>query len=166
MSVPASGEPCPACGKPIPKSCSALCSDCYWELPGNERAGLIEMARRRQPLEFELARCVRILKERRTAATSNGSELFFRVMKHSDDLMRKVWNGTPWMIEAFTGGHDDARWVEMAAWCEKHCGAEAWPIHGYPGKWHRGGATINGFTWLGFASEEMMKKFQAAWPNP
>lgn len=70
MSTPIAGEPCPACEKPIPKGCSALCSECYWELPGNERASLIEMARRRQPLESKLARCVRILKERRAEKAS------------------------------------------------------------------------------------------------
>lgn len=94
-----------------------------------------------------------------------GSALFVRVMEQADDLMRKVWAGTPWMTEAYTGSPDDARWQEMADWCETHYGPEAWPIHGHAGRWHRGGATINGFTWLGFATEEMMRAFEAAWPN-
>jgi hypothetical protein len=100
-----------------------------------------------------------------TLSAAQGSALFSRAMAEADDLMRSVWAGTPWMLEAYTGGPDDERWEQIAYWCENQFGPEAWPIHGHVGKWHRGGATVNGFTWMGFATEEMMNQFQAAWPN-
>ena len=98
-------------------------------------------------------------------ALATSSELFQRVMPKCDELMLKVWSGTPWMVEAYTGGCNSERWEEIADWCEAQYGREAWPIHGHPGKWHRGGATINGYTWLGFETQEMMQAFEARFPN-
>jgi hypothetical protein len=77
---------------------------------------------------------------------------------------RKTWEVTPWMVDVYTGWIGEERDREMRRWCGKAFGEEARPIHGRPGAWQRGGATVNGWTWFGFASEEMMERFLAAWP--
>lgn len=59
---------CAACGTQIPPGYSWLCPSCYQELPGNERAELNEMARKRQPLADKVARCARVLRKRREKA--------------------------------------------------------------------------------------------------
>lgn len=100
-----------------------------------------------------------------------GTDLFRRTMAWADanedeeraELMHKVWRGTPWMVNAYTGNVYDGREREVMEWCRENFGPEAWPIHGKPGEWHRGGATINGWTWMGFATEEMMNQFCERW---
>lgn len=82
-------------------------------------------------------------------------------------LMHKAWDRTPWMVDAHTGptvgwGRDR----NMRLWCEEAFGPEAWPIHHRPGSWFRSGVTVEGRTWFGFETEEMMKMFLAAWPDP
>ncbi len=94
-----------------------------------------------------------------------GSALYHRVMEQADDLMRKVWSGTPWMTEVYTERCDSLLDGAIRDWCYEQYGPEAWPIHGHAGKWHRGGATINGFTWFGFETEAMMNGFKAAFPK-
>ena len=83
-----------------------------------------------------------------------------------NDLMRKVWNGTPWLVDAHTGSPDDDRYREMREWCREQFGPECWPIHGKPGTWQTGSVTIYGWTWFGFATEDQMKQFLEAWPSP
>lgn len=101
-----------------------------------------------------------------------GNELYQRTITfdYGDperrSLVEKVWSGTPWMVNAYTGSCGDDRDCEMRDWCFEHFGNEAWPIHGKPGKWHRSGATINGWTWFGFATQEMMRRFEEAFPSP
>ena len=72
----------------------------------------------------------------------------------------------PWMVDAYTGSMSHDRDHEMCDWCREHFGDEAFPIHGRDGDWQRGGATIYGYTWFGFKTEEMMKQFMAVWPDP
>ncbi len=94
------------------------------------------------------------------------SALYGRVIAPSDDpLMHKVWQGTPWMLDAYTGSINSDRWHDVIEWCRENYGQEAWPIHDRPGRWHTGGATIHGWTWLGFATEEMMTAFAERWQN-
>lgn len=83
-------------------------------------------------------------------------------------LHHEVWDGTPWMCDAYVGreSRDDRRDREMRLWCRAELGDEAWPLHGKPGRWHFGGATVDGWTWVGFDSEHHMRKFLAAWPRP
>lgn len=96
-----------------------------------------------------------------------GSDLYkSQIANGSDDLTRSVWAGTPWMVDAFTGPSMDDRSREMMDWCRNEFGVESWPIHGKPGNWHRGGVTLYGWTWMGFATEEMMLKFIERWPAP
>ena len=76
-------------------------------------------------------------------------------------LMVKVWEGTPWMVNAHTGSVQDS--VEIRQWCRDRFGDEAWPIHGKPGDWQFGGVTIHGWTWVGFATEPMLDEFCNTW---
>lgn len=98
-----------------------------------------------------------------------GSEIYEWIVNQdtADDLTHKVWDGTPWIVDAFTGRiGDEMRDCKIIKWCRDNFGEEAWPIHGKPGDWHRGGATVMGWTWIGFKTEEMMHKFIEAWPAP
>lgn len=47
-------------------------------------------------------------------------------------------------------------------------GEQSWPFGQVAiyRRWFRGGATIHGWTWFGFATEADMQAFLAAWPNP
>lgn len=97
-----------------------------------------------------------------------GSALYRRAMAYYDTndrdpaLQHKVWDPTPWMLDVYTGRGDD-RMRAILAWCLERFGDEAWPIHGKPGSWHMGGATLYGWTWFGFDTEEKMRAFQAKW---
>jgi hypothetical protein len=101
-----------------------------------------------------------------------GSDLYLRALAFNDDdperkaLMAKVWCGTPWMVDAYTGSHDSARRHELMEWCREQFGPEAWPIHGHAGQWHSGCATVDGWTWMGFATEDQMHRFVERWPAP
>lgn len=100
-----------------------------------------------------------------------GSRLYHRTIEWSEAnltaeglaLNHKVWDGTPWMVNAFTGPIVEDRMHEIISWCRERFGPEAWPIHGKPGNWHRGGATVQGWTWFGFATKEAMQQFEAEW---
>lgn len=80
-------------------------------------------------------------------------------------LMEKVWSVTPWMIDCFTDGINSERERSIREWCYESIGPQAHPIHGKDGDWQLGGATIYGWTWLGFAKEEQLKDFIAAFPD-
>lgn len=82
------------------------------------------------------------------------------------DLMRDVWAPTPWMVNAFTDRTNSNREREIADWCYSRLGQQSSPIHKAEGRWHRGGATINGWTWMGFATEADMLAFVDRWPSP
>lgn len=84
------------------------------------------------------------------------------------DLTRKCWQGTPWVVDVFTGRCSEDRDCAIRQWLHDTMGDQAWPYGDEPrtGRWFRGGATVNGWTWFGFATEEDMNAFLAAWPNP
>ena len=96
---------------------------------------------------------------------TTGSELYQRVIAPKDDeLMHRVWDGTSYMVDAYTGSISNfGRYREIKDWCREQFGDEAWPIHGQPGNWHSGSATIDGRTWMGFATEDMMRRFVERW---
>lgn len=81
------------------------------------------------------------------------------------ELMRRVWEPTPWMADVWTGGlsHEFGREQEVREWCTAHFGPECFVIGGRDGKWQRGNATINGWSWMGFATDEMLNEFMAVW---
>lgn len=82
-----------------------------------------------------------------------------------DVLMRKVWEPTPWVINVFEGSYDEYNFIDIIRWCCDNLGDESYPIHDKVGVWHRGGATVDGYTWYGFASEELMQRFIDAHPE-
>lgn len=102
----------------------------------------------------------------------SGTDLYRRVIafdygdQECSDLTRKVWAPTPWMIEVYTGNYRDGREYEILQWCHVRFGDESSPIHRRTGIWHRGNATIHGWTWYGFASESDMRCFVDRWPTP
>lgn len=89
-------------------------------------------------------------------------------------LAHQVWDPTPWVITirspypgsssaSFKDGDVDR--LTHIHWLSEAIGKESWPIHGKPGDWHFGGATVDGETWLGFRTEEMMRQFMAFFPQ-
>lgn len=108
-----------------------------------------------------------------------GTRLYERIIQHAKDspindeslpLAFKVWNPTPWVINVYLGDKIDNQpfrkdECDIKEWCRNNFGKESWPIHDRPGNWYRGGGTVMGWTWIGFKTEDMMKKFIFAWPN-
>lgn len=84
------------------------------------------------------------------------------------ELMQRVWRDTPWMVDTYTGGYSRNREREhaMLMWCYDAFGEQASPIHGKPGHWQRGSATVDGWTWYGFSTEAEMNAFTERWPTP
>ena len=103
---------------------------------------------------------------------TTGTDLYRRVIEFDyrdeerRDLVQKTWSATPWMVNAHTGGSldDPVRENEIHSWCSEHFGQEHDPWSGPPGKWRRGLATICGWTWMGFATDDMMRQFIERWP--
>ena len=101
------------------------------------------------------------------------TNLYNGIMKHAEpdhlDLSHKVWDPTPWVIDVFIGERDEiGNGVDEQAirsFCEENFGVQSWPIHDRPADWYRGGATVDGWTWLGFKTKVMMEKFIDNWPN-
>ena len=101
-----------------------------------------------------------------------GTDLYRRVVAfnsgddYRNQLQIKVWSPTPWMIDVYVGRWEDGRERRILEWCYETYGQDSSPIHEHIGRWHRGNATICGWTWFGFASEDDMLAFEAAWPVP
>jgi hypothetical protein len=79
------------------------------------------------------------------------------------ELEHTVWDPTPWVIDIYSP-HDALR-TSHICWLRENIGKESWPLHGEPGDWHFGGATVQGQVWLGFKTEEMMQRFCNAFPE-
>lgn len=103
-----------------------------------------------------------------------GTDLYRRMLafnygdQERANLMSEVWSPTPWMVDVFDGGWSSGRdqCFRIGQWCVEHFGQQGSPIHKRPGRWYRGNATVHGWTWYGFDTEEAMNEFVAAWPNP
>lgn len=102
--------------------------------------------------------------------------LYNRVIKHNKeshhDLMVFAWSHTPWMINVYVGspsrdGEREAlcRDTEIKKWCLDTFGRECWPNQGRDGDWQRSQATIDGWTWFGFKSKQLMDNFLKKWPH-
>ena len=101
----------------------------------------------------------------------SGTALYDRMLAYNEgqeheELMRKVWSPTPWMVNVYTGRISERRDRAIQQWCRDTFGDECWPIHDQPGTWQRGSATIHGWTWYGFATETQMIAFVERWPTP
>lgn len=94
-----------------------------------------------------------------------GSDLYLSMLafdyadQERADLMHYVWSVTPWIIDCYTGSINDERMREMRGWLRENMGPQAFPIHGKAGDWQYGSATIQGWTWVGFATEEQLSRF-------
>ena len=73
--------------------------------------------------------------------------------------MKEVWGQYPWMIDVFFDSYRTERNDEVTDWLRENIGKEGSPIHKIDGNWYRGGATIFGWSWVGFKKEETMNKF-------
>lgn len=101
---------------------------------------------------------------------AQGSELFHKRIleydyKDSDmhELQIRVWNTVPWMVDVFVGEYEGKE-GELTNWCRKEIGRESSFIHGKKGLWRRGNVIIFGWTWFGFATEELMNRFVEKFP--
>ena len=105
-----------------------------------------------------------------TTPAEPGTDLYRRMLGAYEgrdlDLFHRVWDDTPWMVDAYAGSPDSDRRRTMVEWCDDRFGPEAWPIHGRAGDWRLGGVTMNGWTWIGFKTEQQLLEFCAAWPEP
>lgn len=103
-----------------------------------------------------------------------GTDLYRRIIEYDyggqerADLVRKVWESTPWVVDAYTGSwtSDPERRIAIREWRTDRFGPAAWPIHGRPGRWYEGSVTVHGWTDMGFDTEEAMREFEEAWPAP
>lgn len=93
-----------------------------------------------------------------------GTPLFHKFMAEYGDehngINRRVWSPVPWMVDVLTEGRER----DILEWCFETWGPES--HMGSEGKWHRGGATIYGWTWFGFSTRKIMDEFVARWPSP
>lgn len=100
-----------------------------------------------------------------------GTPLYDRIIEHGADsvagpeLTHKVWDPTPWVIDVYVGRHTEDTEHNIRQWCGDNFGKESWPIHDKPADWYRAGSTVMGWTWFGFKTEEMMRRFIEAWPD-
>lgn len=56
---------CSSCRKPLAPGLVYFCRLCFFALPGGERVALVRMHGRKQDCASKIARCVRILAEKR-----------------------------------------------------------------------------------------------------
>jgi hypothetical protein len=92
--------------------------------------------------------------------------LYNRVMADADvhhEINKRVWKDYPWLVDVYTGSHDDPRSRDVQDWLHENFGREGWALANRPGRWQRGGATVNGWTWHGFTTREDMDVFLARW---
>lgn len=103
--------------------------------------------------------------------TGTMTELYKKMIEHeyqdqeTRDLMQKVWQDTPFMVNIFTGPFENDRRREMEDWCRENFGQENLAIWGKKGNWQLGSVTIFGWNWAGFATQEQMEKFLARWES-
>lgn len=81
--------------------------------------------------------------------------------------MREVWEQTPWVIDVETGSVVSDVAFNMRKWLVARLGKQLFPFGDKPwvGEWQFGGATVNGWTWLGFSKEADMNAFMSAFPD-
>lgn len=85
--------------------------------------------------------------------------------RETDKLMLKVWSPTPWIVEFKEFEVNSREWFEAFEWLDENIGPESSPIHEREGVWHRGNAVVFGINWYGFATEDLMSRFSAQYPE-
>lgn len=102
------------------------------------------------------------------------SELYHRAMKFYEaaqpersDLQHRVWDPVPWMIDVYVGrgSRNDDRYRDILEWCHENWGGQTNPYSDPPGAghWRAGHATVHGWNWFGFDTEQRMHEFRAVW---
>ena len=103
-----------------------------------------------------------------------GSELYQRLNKEcfgkGNSDWDWVWHRHPFMVNAYTGRGDEhyTRYLEMLHWLRETMGRES-DIFAKPPvirRYRTGGATIDGWTWIGFTNQYDMNRFNNRWPAP
>lgn len=105
------------------------------------------------------------------------TRLYKYILERNDgdetSLQVRVWAGTPWVIDVYVGDMIDGARISdrehaIMEWCNDRFGREAYPFGETPraGRWKRGGATVLGWSWFGFSTEEDMRLFETEWPTP
>ena len=104
----------------------------------------------------------------------SGTELYHQTAKtysergdESSLFSLEIWQRHPWMIDVYTGSVGKDNWCEIADWLRSKMGQESNPYGDAPQwrKFKRGQATINGWTWIGFADQKDYEAFLSAWPQ-
>ena len=85
--------------------------------------------------------------------------------KKTTELVRKVWAGTPWVINVRDFGVNSREWFDFVEWACIELGPESCAWNDYKGDWYRAGATVNGLTNYGFSSKGRMRRFMARYPD-
>lgn len=99
------------------------------------------------------------------------TDLFDRVINFSygdperSEIVRKVWTVTPHMIECYTDRIGSDREISIREWLLENLGHPASPIYNRDGVWQFGGAVVYGWSFLGFATKELLDQFLEAFPD-
>lgn len=94
------------------------------------------------------------------------TDLFLKQIAQKDNkLMQKVWSPTPYMVDFYTDNMESDRYWEIRKYLREKFGQECSPIHSIEGDWQFGGATLYGWTWIGFKEEWMMEEFESKFTN-
>jgi len=103
------------------------------------------------------------------------TDLYKRIIQYAEKkesvdglaLEKKVWDPTPFVIDVYIGKRNsiDDDEQDIREYCIENFGKESWPIYNKPADWYRCGATVDGWTWFGFKTEQMMLKFISDWPE-
>jgi hypothetical protein len=80
---------CGGCGAKL-VNCLFFCLPCWQLLPGKERASLYAMHNRRQDTDSKVAKCVRILKDKRTAAGFATSGLTLEKLQRCKEILDRA----------------------------------------------------------------------------
>lgn len=94
--------------------------------------------------------------------------MFVVCSERHKEINHKVWDPTPWVINVKSGSPsnlEDETWGTMRNWLINNLGPESQPIFGIKGYWHRGSATVDGWTFIGFSSEALMISFMNKFPT-
>lgn len=108
-----------------------------------------------------------------TDETPAGSPIFRKMLaeQYADrtilETLKRAWLPTPWMVNVRNSGRYDR--LVIRNWCNHNLGSESVRHLEIDGNWREGNVTMNGLTWYGFKTEELMKRFQAwqsTWEQP
>lgn len=95
--------------------------------------------------------------------------MFVVCSERHKEINHKVWDPTPWVINVKSGSEATEEgimlWQTMRNWLINNLGPESQPIFGIKGYWHRGSATVDGWTFIGFSSEALMISFMSAFQS-